>query len=242
MARRITALLSLFLMILAIPSLAADPATSPSATQPSDTLVVDGDVHANAAANAILQRRTPEIRFNANSFSDVVDFLRDVTSANIFVDWASLEAAGVSKDAPVTTRLHDVKFSTALNLILQSVSVNAEAVYFVEGGVIQITTADRAAHRVVVQTYDVSALASAEQVDRLRQMIVDNIDAPSWRENGGRIGAISVFKDKLVVAHNALTQQKVSALLQSLGDHTVAAGDPNSAQPHPATKPAKMQP
>ena len=47
-----------------------------------------------------LDRRLPEINFNGNAFGDVVDFLRDVTGANIFVNWRALETAGISKDAP----------------------------------------------------------------------------------------------------------------------------------------------
>ena len=61
------------------------------------------------------------MRFNANALTDVIDFLRDVSGATIYVDWKTLEAASIQKDAPVTARLRDVKFSKALELIFKSV-------------------------------------------------------------------------------------------------------------------------
>ena len=51
----------------------------------------------------------------------MVDFLRDVSGANIFVNWKSLEGAGVDRNAPVTAKLRNVKFSKALSIILDSV-------------------------------------------------------------------------------------------------------------------------
>jgi len=37
------------------------------------------------------------------------------------VNWRALETAGVDRNAPVTARLRDVKFSTALEMILRDV-------------------------------------------------------------------------------------------------------------------------
>ena len=41
------------------------------------------------------------MNFSGVAFADVIDFLRDVSGANIHVDWKILEAAGIGKDAPV---------------------------------------------------------------------------------------------------------------------------------------------
>jgi hypothetical protein len=225
---------------LPLPVVAAEPGRSAATSQPASTIVIDDDAQANAAAEAILERHLPELHFNATKFPDVSDFLRDVTGANLFVDWTALESAGISRDAPVTAKLRDVKFSTALDLVLQSVSVNVEVVYTIQSGVITLTTADRAAQRIVVKTYDVSALANTGPgVDALRLMIMNNIDAASWRSNGGSVGAISIFKDKLIVTHDALTQRKIDTLLRSLARNNSPPNEPNSAKPHAATSPAK---
>ena len=74
------------------------------------------------AVQAQLDHKLPDINFNAVTFADVVDFLRDVTGANIVVDWTVLEAAGIDKSVPITLRLHDIKFSTVLQKVLDQAS------------------------------------------------------------------------------------------------------------------------
>ncbi len=95
---------------------------------------------------AVLSRVLPELRFEDVGFSDVVDFLRDVTGANIYVNWKTLAAAGIEKDAKVTARLRNVKFSKALNVILDEAgSPNAKLAYTVDEGVITIAVVKEAA-------------------------------------------------------------------------------------------------
>lgn len=106
-----------------------------------------------------LDRRLPEINFNGNAFGDVVDFLRDVTGANIFVNWRALETAGINKEAPVTARLKDVKFSKALNTILSDVGGGTVKLsYTIDEGVITISTQDDLSKSTATQTYDIRDL------------------------------------------------------------------------------------
>src|SRR5205823_11203618 len=73
-------------------------------------------------AQALLDRMLPEIRFDNTAFLDAIDFLRDIASANISVNWRSLEAAGIRKNTPVSVRLNDAKFSIVLDAILKDAS------------------------------------------------------------------------------------------------------------------------
>jgi protein involved in polysaccharide export with SLBB domain/beta-lactamase regulating signal transducer with metallopeptidase domain len=87
----------------------------------------------------MLERKVPQVNFSATALGDVIDFLRDISNANIVVDWKSLEAAGLSKDSPVTTRVRDVSLAKALQLVLDSVSSDQTKVgYTVDKNVIQI--------------------------------------------------------------------------------------------------------
>ena len=74
-----------------LPAAIAPPTTVPAATQfyADHTGYRDPDPPsvATAATAALLDRRLPELRFNANALSDVFDFLRDATGANLYVDW-----------------------------------------------------------------------------------------------------------------------------------------------------------
>jgi hypothetical protein len=111
-------------------------------------------------SDAQLNRRLPQIKFDAVAFSDVVDFLRDVSGLNIFVNWKSLEAAGVDRNTPVTAQLHDVKFSKALSVILSEGVGGGQTKlgYTLDQGVITISTADELSKNVVVRVYDIRDL------------------------------------------------------------------------------------
>jgi hypothetical protein len=93
------------------------------------------------AVLAQLERKLPEVRFDNVGFADVLDFVRDVTSANIFVNWKALEAAGIDRNQPVSTRMKDIKFATALDLILRDLdNGKAKIRYAASDGVIVIST------------------------------------------------------------------------------------------------------
>jgi general secretion pathway protein D len=110
-------------------------------------------------ATAQLDRQLPALTFDAVGFSDVIDFLRDVSGSNIFVNWKSLEAAGIDRNTPVSANLRNVKFSKALNVILDSVGGGQTKLgYTVDEGVITISTQDDLSRNVVVRVYDIRDL------------------------------------------------------------------------------------
>jgi hypothetical protein len=108
-------LAALGLMLANQSAFAADPAPAP--TPPA----VATDATQNAVSDemaALLNKRLPEVKFDNVALADVIDFLRDVTGANVHVDWRSFEAAGIDKNAQVSLRLRNVKFSTVLDTVL----------------------------------------------------------------------------------------------------------------------------
>jgi hypothetical protein len=112
-----------------------------------------------------LDRVVPEIRFNGQRFDDVIDFMRDVTGANIFVHWRALESAGIARNAPVAMQLKDVKFKTALSKLTEAVSTTKGAAQFkVHQGVIVISVAPEAGAEEVEL---VNGAKLPEKVDRV---------------------------------------------------------------------------
>ncbi|MEE9403733.1 MAG: hypothetical protein V3V20_02465, partial [Algisphaera sp.] len=89
-------------------------------------------------------RKTVPIDFDANSLESVVDYLRQTTEANIFVNWAALEDAGVERDMPVSLTLSNISAEKALKLILQQITSAAGDLdiinYSIIDGVITIST------------------------------------------------------------------------------------------------------
>jgi type II secretory pathway component GspD/PulD (secretin) len=134
---------------------------------------------------AKLDRKLPEIKFDAVGFNDVVEFLRDVSSANIFVNWRALEGAGVERSAPVTARLRDVKFSKALDVILRDVGGGTVKLgYTVDQGVITISTEEDLSSNTVTNVFDIRDLIV--NVQDFNQPPNFNIQAtPTGRGGGG---------------------------------------------------------
>ena len=100
-----------------------------------------------------------DINFNAVTFADVIDFLRDVTGSNIVVDWTVLEAAGIDKSVPITLRLRDIKFSTVLQKVLDQASpTKGQIGYEVGDGIITISTTEALRRRMRTRMCTTSAI------------------------------------------------------------------------------------
>jgi hypothetical protein len=108
-------------------------------TLPRDARVIG---QANGAENQIVQTLLahvlPSVQFNA-SFGQGVSFLRDLTGANIIVDWDAAKAAGIDNNVPTSLMVHDADLSAILRMYL-SVVLGAKLDYAVFDGCILIST------------------------------------------------------------------------------------------------------
>src|SRR5437762_849899 len=105
-----------------------------------------------------LSQNLPTMNFSGVAFADVIDFLRDVSGANIHVDWKILEAAGIGKDAPVNLRLRSVSLRKVLGLVLREAGGGDVLTFYADGGVIEITTREVADKQLFTKVYPVEDL------------------------------------------------------------------------------------
>lgn len=105
-----------------------------------------------------LSARLPELNFQGVTFGDALDFIRDVSGANITVNWKALEAAGVTKDAQVNLHLTSITLRKALQTLMTEAAGGDSITYVVDQGVIEITTRDLADHMMVTRVYPVEDL------------------------------------------------------------------------------------
>jgi general secretion pathway protein D len=106
---------------------------------------------------SLLDRRLPTVSFPQIPFSDAIGFLRDITGANILVNWKALEAQNIDKQTEVSANLHDVKFSKVLDIILQQAG-GGKLSYTIDAGVITISTTDELNKAVATRVYDIRDL------------------------------------------------------------------------------------
>lgn len=111
-----------------------------------------------AVANSALGRMLPEVKFQGSSLKDCVDFLRDVSGANIHVNWRALEAAGVTGDTPVNLRLREVSLRKILTTLLNESGAGGLLTFYTSEGVIEVTTAELADKEMITRVYPVEDL------------------------------------------------------------------------------------
>src|SRR5882762_6479694 len=113
---------------------------------------------ANAQTRAQLDRLVPNISFTNVTLKDAVDFLRDVSGSNMHVNWKAIEAAGVTQDTQINIKLRQVTLRKVLGLLLTEASGGAGLTFYIEDGVIEITTSELADNQMYTVVYPVQDL------------------------------------------------------------------------------------
>ena len=137
-----------------------------------------------SARDRTLDRTLPEMKFTGVTFGDAIDFVRDVGGINIHVNWKALEAESVTADTPVNIRLRAVSLRKVLNLLLSEASGSDTLTFFVDQGVVEVTTRELADKKVYTKIYP---------VDDLVMEMPDFTEPPSFSlqsssDQGGRGG------------------------------------------------------
>jgi uncharacterized membrane protein YgcG len=113
----------------------------------------------NNVSRRALDRPVPEIKFNGSSLSDVIDFLADATAANISVDWKALDAAHIAKDTPITLKMSSqIPLHKVLKLVLDQAAGSGVLTFYVDEGVIEITSQEASDKILYSRVYPIQDL------------------------------------------------------------------------------------
>src|SRR5215212_9499751 len=113
---------------------------------------------ANAQTRAQLDRVLPVVNFSNVTLKDAIDFLRDVSGSNIHVNWKAIEAAGITQDTAINIKLRQVLLQKVLGLCLAEAAGGTELAFYIDGGVIEITTREIADSTMYTVVYPVQDL------------------------------------------------------------------------------------
>jgi uncharacterized membrane protein YgcG len=116
------------------------------------------DTHSSGQARVSLDRSMPAVNLSNVSLKDAIDFVRDISGANVHVNWRALEAAGVTGDTTVNVRLRGVSLRKVLNLILSEASGGVGLTFYVDDGVVEVTTSEIADSMMYTIVYPVQDL------------------------------------------------------------------------------------
>jgi hypothetical protein len=105
-----------------------------------------------------IDRTLPEMKFTGVTFGEAVDFLRDVSGLNMHVNWKALAEQNVTPDTPVNIRLRAVSMRKVLNLLLSEAAGGDTLAWYVDGGVVEITTKELSDRKMYTKVYPVDDL------------------------------------------------------------------------------------
>jgi len=137
-----------------------------------------------------LRQKIAKLDFDDIEFKNVINFLRRVSGANIYVKWKALEAVSIDQSNTVNVHLADVTFEKALRVILQDVGGVTPLSYVIDEGVIMISTKDDLSHRTLTRVYDIRDLIIRVPNFVGPRMDVSNAGNQDNGNNGGGGGGL----------------------------------------------------
>jgi hypothetical protein len=195
------------------------------------------------ATRAALDRKIPSVKFTEVKLIDAIDFLRDVSGANIHVDWRALERAGIDRNTTLNFHVKDITLAKALSMTLRDASGDDNLAWMFDRGVIEIGLAENFDRVLYIGTYDVRELVGTkddELAKELVELITEVISPSTWVQNGGR-STIRYFNGKLVITTGEEAHDAISKLLKALGDFR-KAGETAGGKPASGTTAASSLP
>ncbi|MEN1680160.1 MAG: hypothetical protein AAGJ46_11250 [Planctomycetota bacterium] len=155
------------------------------------------------------------VRFQGESLLEVAQWLTSQPGLTGVIDRAALDDFGVALGEPVYIELDD----EPIYLLLDRLRVLGLA-WFIEDGVVTITTQEEAETRLTTETYNLGDLLDAGYD---RELIIDGvistIAAETWAENGGGDAEIQWLGDVLFVSQTQPVQRQIAGLLKAIRKH-----------------------
>ena len=175
-------------------------------------------------ARLALNRSLPTLNFSGVTFGDAIEFLRDVSGANIHVDWRALEAAGIGKDAVVNVRLRSVSLRKVLTLLLNEAGGGTGLTFYAEEGVIEITTREISDRKMFTRVYPIQDLIMEVPDFVGPDFNITQANTGGGGRGGGGGGGQSIFgggggtgsKDEHVMTREERAQQLIDVITSTI--------------------------
>jgi hypothetical protein len=184
----------------------------------------------NAQTRAKLQKLV-DAEFVDTPLAQVFDFYAHKLDVQFLMDTRILSEAGITSDTPVTFDLKNVPAEMILRRIFRNLG---EMTYYLDNGVIIVTTSDEANSRLETQVYRIDDLIYSPPAvknkdttglfaqkpykvnyDALIDLISGTIQPQTWDQVGGP-ASICPYRGTLVISQTADVHQEIQKLLKDL--------------------------
>ena len=117
-----------------------------------------GAADEDSELNRQLEDVIAEVDFTEQPLEQVVEFISDLKSINMSVDWDNLSQNGIDRDKPVSLKLQDISLRTALTEILTQAGGDVRLGYLVGDGVLRVATREKLDRDKFINVYDIRDL------------------------------------------------------------------------------------
>jgi len=156
---------------------------------------VEYDQARESEANRRVYQRLQDkqsFEFNDIALEDVIQYIGSAAGVNIHVKWAALNNAGVDKKTPVNIQLLDVTVEKALRVILEDVAGVNPLGFYVDEGVITISTQEDLDQNMETRVYDIR-----DMILRVPDFVGPRLDLNVAAQAGAQAGGLtSVFEEE----------------------------------------------
>ena len=128
-------------------------------------------------------RPVPSVAFDQTPIEEALRFLQNLSGVPIVVDWPALELAGVERTTEISLELRDVPLRKVLQLALDTASPFEPLTFYLEDGLLHVTTLAEADQDHVTRVYDIRDL-----IVEVPDFDVDDADLGGGGGGGGGLG------------------------------------------------------
>ncbi|MGD8450461.1 MAG: hypothetical protein PVJ57_01465 [Phycisphaerae bacterium] len=110
----------------------------------------------------LLNQRIPEVSFESVPFEQIMEWVGELTGANVVVRWQIIEDAGIERDKPLTIRVKNLRLSQVLWMIMnEAAGSDVRLAYRAAGSLLILSTQDDLGQEMIVKVYDVADLLTS---------------------------------------------------------------------------------
>jgi hypothetical protein len=188
------------------PTGSASPAAPTPSTRPAVAFPTTRP--APLAGKGGLNARLADARLINITLAEAIDYLRDVSGANIHVNWKALEPLGITQDTVVDIRMRNVTVRRMLRALIDQIGAAGQVTSYVEDGIVEVTTREIADQQIIIKVYPVGDLVmsvpdfAGPAMDLSRQQ-----NTASGAGGGGSASSGSLFESDTTASNNPDAQK-----------------------------------
>lgn len=179
----------------------------------------------------LLNQRIPEVIFDGAPFEDVMNWVAEITGANVVVRWQALTDSGIERDKPITVKVKNLRLSQVLWMIMNEAGgSDLKLAYRASGMLLILSTEEDLSKEMLVKVYDVGdlLLTPPRFTNATRMDPAQSMSQGGGQMGGGMGGGSNLFQSNQNQNEDQNRNQDQDADIERLVDLITNIVEPDS--------------